>query len=114
MLLPLLLLLVEDQPSYDAMMASLRAKTGVAIPCRATKNPDEITVCANRKADQWRVPLVTASAGAEDPNLRVAKLLDTAPPPCGEGAFLHDCGMVGVTVSVGAKGVRVVQRPLAP
>ena len=113
MLLPILLL-AQDQPNFDAMMTALRTKTGVSIPCRDPRNSDEITVCANRKADQWRVPLVRVDARAEDPNRRVARLFDTAPPPCGEGAFLVQCGKAGVTVSVSAAGVRVVQRPLAP
>lgn len=110
----LALLLAQEVSTLDAAVAAYREKTRAETPCRKAATDDEVVICARREADRYRVPLVTSSAGAEAAEARVARLLDTAPPPCGEGAFLVKCGSVGVGVSVSSRGLRTVRRPLAP
>lgn len=115
LLAPLLLLFAQDSTTVQAALAAYREKTRAEVPCRATDNQDEIVVCALRDADRFRVPFVTRSAGREDAQEREARL--TTPPQvkCGQGAFLVDCGMVGVTVKASTGGgVQWVRRPLAP
>jgi hypothetical protein len=116
-MLPLILLaLGQDYDRVDAMMANYRELTRADIQCRKAESDDEIVVCARREADRhYRVPFVPAASPANSVPARTAALLeDHGRLPCGEGAFLHGCGMVGVTVGYDAKGVRLVERPRAP
>jgi hypothetical protein len=114
MLLPLLLL-IQDAPALDAAVAAYRAKTAAEVPCRATEEEEEIVVCAQRHADRYRVPLTTTYNGREADGVRLARLLDTNPLPCGQGPFLVRCGAVGVGVGVSLGGgpVHYIERPLA-
>lgn len=103
-------------PSVDAAIADYRERTSIDRPCRRGSDDREVVVCALRKADRYRVPFVTSSAGAEAAAVRLDRLLpeDPAASPCGEGAFTVRCGMVGASVTAGFDGrVRTVQRPLA-
>lgn len=110
-----LLLLVQQVPSVDAALSHYRELTRVEPGCRRGPQTDEVVICARRQADRYRVPLAISYDGDENPDKRVAKLLDTAPPPCGEGAFTVKCGAVGVSATMGAgRPPRVSLRPLAP
>lgn len=101
----------------DRAMNRYRHRTSAVIPCRAGASGDEIVICARRRADLYRVPLVVNdgpprdSAAARVDSLRL-------PSPCESGSiFLVGCGMVGVTVSTsfGPGGVgQPSVRPLAP
>jgi hypothetical protein len=108
------LLIAQDAPNLAAAIARTREQTRAETPCRQAAGEEEVVICARRAADRYRLPLVTHSAGKEAAEVRVARLLDTAPPPCGEGAFLVKCGAVGVSASISARGVRTALRPLAP
>ena len=114
MILPVLLLLAQDAGTVDAAVAAYREKTRADLPCRKPGDESEIVACGRREADRYRPPLVPAYNGREAARVREARLLDTNPLPCGQGAFLVQCGGVGVGVSVGGRGVRYVRRPLAP
>lgn len=105
---------VQDGDAVAAAMANYREKTRAEINCR--RDPEEITVCAARDADRWRVPLVASANVKNSVPTRTATLLeDVSQPACGNGAFLLGCGMVGATMTVGFDGkVRYVERELAP
>lgn len=83
--------------------ARYREVTSVEPRCQAPRG-DAIVVCGRRAADRWRVPLIGYDAG--DPRGESVegerKRLAAAPSvPCGIGAFLANCGMVGVSAAVG-------------
>ena len=111
MLLPIVLLL-QDSINVAAALAAHREQTRAVVECRQPKDTDEITVCARRETERLRLPLVpNYRARADMGDMRTARLLDTAPPPCGERAFLVGCGSVGAGVTLGSGGqVRYVSR----
>jgi len=115
MLLPMLFLF-QDKTDLTAAMGDYREKTSAVVRCRQPKDGDEIMVCARRQNERLRLPLVpNYRAAADMGDMRTARLLDTAPPPCGEGAFTVKCGSVGVGVSLSSGGkVRYVPRATAP
>jgi hypothetical protein len=113
MLLPLLLML-QETPAIEDAVAAYRAKIAGEVPCRTTDADDEIVVCALRDADRYRVPFVSPSR-QELPDQRVDRLVgERTEPDCGQGAFMAHCGSVGVSVSVGGRGMKWVRRDLAP
>lgn len=88
----------SNDAAIDAAVASYKAKTRASVSC--IQDADEITVCARREADRYRVPLVATYDARDSVPLRTATLLeDVSVPPCGGGAFLQNCGKVGVTVT---------------
>lgn len=114
-MLVMLLMMIQEAPAVDAAMGKYRALTTVEPGCKRGAQGDEVVICARRQADKYRVPLAVSYDGDELPDKRVAKLLDTAPPPCGEGAFTVKCGAVGVSTTMGGgRPPRVSLRPLAP
>ena len=85
--------------SHADALATYRTFTSVEPHCGKPASGDEIVVCGNRRADQWRVPFVGYERG--DPNGEgVAsernRLASEPPLHCGIGAVLKNCGMVGV------------------
>jgi hypothetical protein len=111
----LLLLGQEAQGSrVDTALASYRAQTRAAIPCATSRDNEEITVCALRTADRYRVTFVDIPDRDNVPRERAA-VMDRGLRDCGVvSAFWTDCsGMVGVSATVGADGV-VHRRKLAP
>ena len=116
-MLPLILLaLSQDGDRIDAMLARYHDMTRADVECRKAEGDEEIVVCALREADRrYRVPFVPAGGVRDSVPARTAYLTqDFSRLPCGEGAFLHGCGMVGVTIGYDANGVRLVERPRAP
>ena len=110
-----LLLMVQELPAVDAALNKYRALTSVEPGCKRGPQGDEVVICARRQADRYRVPLTTSYDGDKLPDKELARVLDTAPPPCGEGAFTVKCGAVGVSATMGAgRPARVSLRPLAP
>lgn len=112
-----LLAMVQDDGHVAEMMARARSATQVLQPCRRDAEPDEIVVCAGRNADRYRVPLSTAPADG-DPKAVDAlgereRLLRVPQGACGTGAFLQNCGFVGVTASTRRGGSVGAPRPLA-
>jgi hypothetical protein len=98
----------------DAVLADYHALTSTSVHCVKPKDDTEISVCALRKADNYRVPLILSSSPQNSVPLRTATLLDPHRTPCGEGAFTSQCGYVGVSVSTNGHGVHYVQREKAP
>lgn len=91
-------------PAHADALENYRAFTTVEPHCGKPANGDEIVVCGNRRADQWRVPFVGYAAGdprGEGVSHERNRLASEPPLHCGIGAILKNCGMVGV--SVGAK-----------
>jgi len=115
LLLPMLLLAgMQDADRVETALANYREVTRATVQCRAADDEDEIRVCARRKADNWRVPLILSANAKNSVPVRTGALLDEHRPPCGEGAFLVRCGKVGVTVSIDAYGAHYVEREKAP
>ncbi len=116
MLLMSMLLLIgaQDTDRVAAAMAQYRDQTRVSVRCQKPKNDDEITVCARRKADDYRVPLILSANPNNSVPVRTGALLDQHRPPCGEGAFLAQCGYVGMSVSTDGHGIHYVRREKAP
>ena len=116
----LALLLMMQAGGVDAarLVAETRALTRVAVDCRSRREGEEITVCARRDADRWRVPFVTPDPGAIDrddvPGER--SRLIARPNNCAEMKLMaYECGMVGVSMTAGGRGTRwEAPRPLAP
>ncbi|MBO9714445.1 hypothetical protein [Sphingomonas sp.] len=121
-MLMLLLALAQDAgaaPSpnrADAMMTSYRTRTRADVQCRRNENDDEIVVCSLRDADKYRVPLVPAANARNSVPLRTSDLTrDYNHLPCGQGAIIARCGPgFGMTVSTDGRGVKLVERPIAP
>ncbi len=113
----LMMAMTIDETTMAAAMARAREKTRAGIPCQATPSDEEIVVCGRRQADRFRLPLETERADGDPKAVDAfgerARLLRVPELPCGVGAFLQRCGMVGATVSTrtGARGGG--QRPLA-
>lgn len=98
--------------SADAVMAEYRVRTAAQIQCKSTEAKDEIVVCALREADKkYRVPFVTARAMDNVP-YQTERVLADSMFQCGvTGPFLTQCGgMFGVTVGVGFDGKVVRKR----
>jgi hypothetical protein len=103
-----------DAGSVDAVLADYHALTTTSVHCVKPKDDTEIVVCSLRKADNYRVPLVLSSSPKNSVQVRNADLLDVHRPPCGEGAFMAQCGYVGVSVSTNGTNVHWVRRDRAP
>jgi hypothetical protein len=116
MLLVSMLLLagMQDADRVETALANYRESTRTAVRCSTAGDDDEVRICARRKADQWRVPLVLSGSTKNSVPVRTAALLDEHRPPCGEGAFMVRCGSVGVSVTIDAYGARYVEREKAP
>jgi hypothetical protein len=110
----LLLAGAQDADRVDAVMAEYHALTSAVVRCGRPQDDDEIVVCSRRKADEYRVPLVLSASPKNSVPVRTAALLDEHRAPCGEGAFLSQCGYVGVTVSTNGRSVHWVRREQAP
>jgi hypothetical protein len=113
-MLPLLLFaMLQQAHAADAIFMAHRAATRAEIPCRATDAQDEITVCALRDADRYRVPFVEITPG--DPHHegvfdeRVRSFAVTN--NCTEMRLMQvGCGMVGISLSTSGSGVRVATK----
>ena len=115
-MLPILLLLPGDPAATT--FAEYRAKTRASLSCLATQETGEVVVCALRNADQYRVPFTTIVAGdpkREGVDAERERYFAKTTPCQDMGPFLIGCGKVGVTATVGARGVRFeTERELAP
>lgn len=115
LLMAMLLLGGQDTGKVDAVLADYHALTNATVHCTKPKDGNEITVCANRKADNYRVPLVLNASPQNSVPVRTAALTDPHRTPCGEGAFTAQCGPgFGVSVSTNGRGVHYVRREQAP
>ena len=113
-MLPLLLLLAAPEDAPNAAIASYRALTQAEVRCAEGAAADEITVCARRDADRYRVPLTMIPVRDNVPVER-ARLLEPKLAGCGRvGQSFADCGFIGVTMSSGGAGTKITGRKLAP
>lgn len=116
MLLLSMMLLVgaQDGDRVDTAMTNYRTLTRGDVPCHRPNGDDEIVVCGAREADKYRVPFVPAGRARDSVPTRTSYLTqDFGKAPCGGGAFLKDCGAVGVSVTMGFDGQTMVKRELA-
>ncbi len=116
MLLPLMLLAVQDADVVETMLANYHAQTQADVHCRATPEGDEIVVCHRREFDRYRVPFVPAANAKNSVPLRTSDLVkDYARLDCGQRAVIAQCGPgFGVGVTTDGHGVRMVERQRAP
>lgn len=124
MLLPMLVAAAEPPSAHvAAILAEYRAGTRAGPSCDAPKDKNEISVCANRRADRWRVAFLQADPGDSRheavPDER-ARYIRTRSPCQDHGPFLIGCGMAGASMTMGFGGpgadkARIEKpRPLAP
>lgn len=105
------------EPAAARSLAIYQARIAAVMDCHAARSRDEILVCARRRADHFRVPLIEHDPG--DPRYLPVMaqrqlLLHRTTPYQERSPFLVGGGMAGVTAS-SAHGVRFVgERPLAP
>ncbi len=114
------LLVLPSVASADAdAIARGRALTTVEPRCGAPGDAREILVCANRRADRWRVPFVGYDTGdprGEGVPAERERLAAAPRVPCGKGAIIANCGGgVGVAAraTFGVSGSALRARPLA-
>lgn len=106
--------LLLGQLSAEQAVDHARELTRAEVPCEKPADKDEVVVCALRRADRLRVPFVPILAEDRVP-FETERLLKKQMPDCGTvSAFFADCGMVGVTASVGGNGASVKPRTPAP
>jgi hypothetical protein len=118
MLLATLLIMASATPSADQLLDRYRAVSSAQIKCPMASDNGDISVCALRRADQYRVPLIEYELGdprAETVMQRTERMLNKTTPCQDRGPFLIGCGMVGVAASIGGRGTHIGGiRPLAP
>ena len=110
---------VPAPPPRDVVSTAVlnyRERTRATVRCSQPDGSDEIVVCANRDADEYRVPFIPASSPRNSVPMRTEYLTTNhSALPCGQGPFLVRCGSVGVTATIGFDGsIQYVERPRAP
>lgn len=119
-MLALVLIIAGQSADAEAALANYHAVTAVGPHCEAAANPSDITVCARRTADRYRLPLIETDPGnprtQDVPGERERLFARTS--NCQEkSVFLVGCGMVGAgaKASFGPDGIHGARlRPLAP
>ena len=91
----------------DPLIVRARALTSVAARCDAQPNPDEVVVCARRRADAYRLPFVGSRTGGTradpTPDERLAGIRPRT--ECENlSPFLVGCGSVGVGIGLASDG----------
>lgn len=119
MLIALLLQLASAESAADRLFAQHRLLTTVAVRCPERADPDEVVVCGRRRADHFRLPLATVPDPGDPRHEGVPaereRLLGRTNNCEEKSAFLIGCGKVGVGVTTGAGGTRILTaRPLSP
>lgn len=98
-------------------LENYRQMTTVEPRCARPGSDPEIIVCGHRRADRWRVPYIGYDAG--DPRSETVsgernRLASERKLPCGIGAVLAGCGMVGVSVGTNFSPDKLKLRPIGP
>ena len=111
------LLALADGTAAQAL-AEYRARTAVAVQCRAQAQDDAVVVCARRAADRYRLPLVSAPDPGDPAHEGVAaereRLLARTNQCQEKTAFMVGCGVAGASFST-ARGFGLNgERPIAP
>ena len=109
-----MMLAAQDTDVVTAAVDNARTLTRSDTPCARPDDGEDIVVCANRNADRFRVPFVSGIRGRDSVPYRTDYLTqDFGAPACGMGAFLLNCGAVGVSMTIGFDGSTTVRRELA-
>jgi len=119
-MLAILLVLAGQSAGAQAALVHYRAVTAVGPHCEIAGSGTDITVCARRNADRYRLPLIEPTPGnpktQDVPGEREQLFARTS--NCQEKSlFLVGCGKVGVGMKAGfgPGGIYGAQvRPLAP
>jgi hypothetical protein len=111
------LLALADGTAAQAL-AEYRARTAVAVECRARAEGDDVVVCARRAADRYRLPLVTTPDPGDPANEGVPaereRLLARTTQCQDMTPFLVGCGVAGASFST-ARGFGLSgERPITP
>ena len=119
-MLAILLIMAGQSAAAQAAVVHYRAVTAAGPRCNAAANGNDITVCARRNADRYRLPLVEQTAGnpkIQDVSAERERLFAHTSNCQEKSLFLIGCGKVGVgaTAGFGPGGVYGARlRPLAP
>ena len=119
-MLAILLILAGQSADAQAAVVHYRAVTAVGPHCNTAANGTDITVCARRTADRYRLPLIEQDAGnpkIQDVSAERERLFARTSNCQEKSLFLVGCGKVGVGARAGfgpdgIYGARL--RPLAP
>ena len=119
-MLAILLILAGQSADAQAALVHYRAVTAVGPRCNTAASGTDITVCARRNADRYRLPLVEQDAGnpkIQDVSAERERLFARTSNCQEKSLFLVGCGKVGVGAKAGfgpggIYGARL--RPLAP
>ena len=116
----MLLILAGQSADAQTALVHYRAVTAVGPHCNSAANGADITVCARRNADRYRLPLIEQTAGnpkIQDVSAERERLFARTSNCQEKSLFLIGCGKVGVgaTAGFGPGGVYGARlRPLAP
>jgi len=119
-MLAILLILAGQSADAQAALVNYRAVTAVGPHCNTAANGTDITVCARRNADRYRLPLIEQGAGdpkTQDVPAERERLFARTSNCQEKSVFLVGCGSVGVgaKASFGPDGIQGARlRPLAP
>ncbi|MFV0623003.1 hypothetical protein ACBY01_03185 [Sphingomonas sp. ac-8] len=114
----LLLVVMAQQGAAETALTRYRNATRAEYRCERSEAENEVTVCALRDADRFRVPILEPTPG--DPKIVDAisernRLVKMPALACGLQTSFEGCGMFGATATVNSNGVGVSRpRPLAP
>jgi len=119
-MLAILLILAGQSADAQAALVHYRAVTATGPGCNTAANGTDITVCARRNADRYRLPLIEPTAGnpkIQDVSAERERLFARTSNCQEKSLFLVGCGKVGVGAKAGfgpggIYGARL--RPLAP
>lgn len=116
--LTLVMVVMAQQSTAQTALARYRDATRAEYRCERSEAANEVTVCALRDADQFRVPILEPTPG--DPKIVDAiaereRLVTMPALACGLQTSFEGCGMFGATATVNSRGVGVSKpRPIAP
>lgn len=119
MLATIMLLMAGADPTADGLLATHQRLTTVAVVCPDSAAEGEVVVCGRRRADRYRLPFQPAPEPGDPRHEGVPaerERLQAKRDNCREkSAFLIGCGSVGVGVTTGGAGTRVMGlRDLSP
>lgn len=111
MLLAMALLVIGEATDGAApLIDRIRALTAPRAGCADRPQPGEVVVCARRRADRYRLPLVAGQAGTRADPTPAQRLAAIRPESNCEtmSVFLVGCGSVGAGIGIDGDGKRRV------
>jgi len=119
-MLAMVLILAGQSADAQSALVRYREVTAVGPHCNTAANGADITVCARRNADRYRLPIIEPDAGSpkiQDVSAERERLFARTSNCQEKSLFLVGCGKVGVGAKAGfgPGGIYDAQlRPLAP